>query len=200
MKRPQFVSRAKITFEQNTWDVYNLFDVHDELLEQEGVIRTEGKASVLVRSTFLFITACWESYVEDLCEEALSSLSTSAFKGKKWAGTVLKNQARDLLSDFNTPKSGNVDTVFARTIGLQKLSKCWEWNGMSADQARSTLGNYVTARGAIAHRARTSHPISRKGAEQYLDFVKTLVANTERRIQIYVRRITGIHFGKKSRR
>ena len=67
---------------------------------------------------------------------------------------------------------------------------------MSVSQAQSNLGTYIGIRGAIAHRTQTSKPVSRKDAEDYLDFIKILVSKTERRVQNYVKRITGKTFGK----
>lgn len=196
MKSEKHVSAAQINFENSSWDIYHLFDIHDELMSNAHALQKKEKADVLVRSTYLFITACWESYIEDLCEEALSRLLSKTIKGRKWIRSVLKQHREELIQDFNTPKSSNINKLYLAVIGLTDLSNSWQWSGMTTQQSQSKLGTYIKIRGAISHRTRTSESISRKKSEEYLDFVKILVSKTESRVQNYVKRLTGTNFGK----
>lgn len=197
MTEPEKVSKARINFEEATWDVYHLFDIHDELVSKINVPKKKEKANILVRSTYLFITACWESYVEDLCDEALSFLLRKTIKGRNWISGVLKKHKKDLIHVFNTPRSKNINELYLATIGLTNLSNSWRWRGMTTSQSQSRLGNYIDKRGAIAHRTKTSQSISRKDSEEYLELIKILVNKTERHVQSYVKRITGMNFGEK---
>lgn len=200
MKSEKYVSAAQINFENSSWDIYHLFDIHDELISNVHALQKKEKADVLVRSTYLFITACWESYIEDLCEEALSHLLSKTIKGRKWIRSVLKQHREELIQDFNTPKSSNINKLYLAVIGLTDLSNSWQWSGMTTQQSQAKLGTYIKIRGVIAHRTRTSESISRKKSEEYLDFVKILVSKTESRVQNYVKRLTEINFGKINRR
>ena len=112
----------------------------------------------------------------------------------------MKKHGHELVQSFNTPKSSNINQLYADTIGITKLTNSWKWNGMTTSQAQSKLGTYIKIRGAIAHRTQTMTPISRQNAEDYLDFIEILVSKTERRVQNYVKRITGKYFGKEDRR
>lgn len=196
MNGRKYVSKARIRFEETSWDVYHLFDIHDELIGNSLTTKKAEKADVLVRSTYLFITACWESYIEDLCEEALLCLLQDNIKARGWIGKILKKHRQELVQTFHTPRSSNINNLYAATIGITNLTNSWKWNGMSVSQAQSKLGTYIGIRGAIAHRTQISKPISRKDAEDYLDFIRILVSKTERRVQNYVKRITGNNFGK----
>ena len=206
MKSEKYVSAAQINFENSSWDIYHLFDIHDELISNAHALQKKEKADVLVRtdvlvrSTYLFITACWESYIEDLCEEALSRLLSKTIKGRKWIKRVLKQHIKELIQDFNTPKSSNINKLYLAVIGLADLSNSWKWDGMTAQQSQAKLGTYIKIRGAIAHRTRTSESISRKKSEEYLDFVRILVNKTESHVQHYVKRLTGTNFGKDIKR
>ncbi len=122
MKSGKYVSAAQINFENSSWDIYHLFDIHDELISNAHALQKKEKADVLVRSTYLFITACWESYIEDLCEEALSRLLSKIIKGRKWIRSVLKQHRGELIQDFNTPKSSNINKLYLAVIGLTNLS------------------------------------------------------------------------------
>lgn len=192
-----YVSKAKISFENSTWDIYHQYDVHDELISNKGVLKKNEKADVLVRSTYLFINACWESYIEDLCEEAFSHLLKNTIARKKWARSVLEKNRMELIQSFHTPNSKNIDSLCSAVIGLNKLSDSWQWSNMNTQQARSKLGTYINIRGAIAHRTRSSDVISRRKSEEYLDFIKFLVNKTDNCVQNYVRCIMGKNFGKR---
>jgi len=196
MKKANIVSRALIRFEKVSWDIFDLFDIHNTLMAIPPTPRRQEKADILLRSTFLFVTACWESYVEDLCREAVLCLLRSSAKGRIWIGSVLKAQTDQLIGTFNTPTSHNINQLYRATIGLGNLSNCWKWDDITSEQARIKLGNYVKVRGAIAHRTRTSTPILKVASEAYFEFIRILVAKTEIRVQTYVKRISGHGFGK----
>ncbi len=129
MKKAEYVSCAKIRFEKVSWDIYHLFDIHDTLMAISPTPRRQEKADILLRSTFLFVTACWESYVEDLCNEALLCLLGSGAKRRMWIGSVLKAQMDQRIKSFNTPNSKNINELFQATIGIVKLTDCWRWEG-----------------------------------------------------------------------
>lgn len=65
-------SKAKIAFIENSKDIAELWSIHKEISGQ-GAGRKYG-VEVLNRSAVVFITACWESYVEDLATEAFDFL------------------------------------------------------------------------------------------------------------------------------
>jgi len=199
MKKARIISRALIRFEKVSWDIYDLFDIHDTLMAIPSTPRRQEKADILLRSTFLFITACWESYVEDLSREALLCLIDSGAKKRMWIGSVLKAQMDQRIKSFNTPNSKNINQLFQATIGIVKLTDCWRWEGTTSHQSSIKLGNYVKIRGDIAHRTRTSTPISKVNSETYFEFIRILVATTERRVQKYVKRISGKYLGKRIR-
>lgn len=65
-------SKAKAAFVENSKDIAELWSIHQEIAGQ-GAGRKYG-VEVLNRSAVVFITACWESYVEDLAAEAFDFL------------------------------------------------------------------------------------------------------------------------------
>lgn len=56
-------SNSKSTFEINKADIEKLWEIHKEI-GGEGRGRRRG-VEVLNRSVIIFVTACWESYIED---------------------------------------------------------------------------------------------------------------------------------------
>lgn len=61
-------SKAKQGFDQNKKDIDELWVIH-ESVAGGGVGRKHG-VDVLNRSAIVFVTACWESFIEDLAAEA----------------------------------------------------------------------------------------------------------------------------------
>jgi hypothetical protein len=83
--------------------------------------------------------------------------------------------------NLNTPKSQNVDDLFARAIG-NKVSGSWRWKRMSSEQARTKLDNFVSLRGDIAHRGRAANAVQRRHVVDALAHVRALVAKTDEAI------------------
>jgi hypothetical protein len=65
-------SIAKAKFDENKKDLDQLWSIHQEVSGQ-GAGRKHG-VDVLNRAAIVFISACWESYVEDLAKEAFDWL------------------------------------------------------------------------------------------------------------------------------
>ena len=69
-------SGAKNRFDQQKGDIDQLWVIHQEFAGQ-GAGRKHG-VEVINRAAIVFITACWESYVEDVCLEAFDFLLANA--------------------------------------------------------------------------------------------------------------------------
>lgn len=69
-------SNSKHVFEDNKADIEQLWIIHEDYAGQ-GRGRKRG-VEVLNRSAIIFVTACWESYIEDLAVEAFDYLLLNA--------------------------------------------------------------------------------------------------------------------------
>lgn len=200
-------------FEQNSEDVQVLLDIHGRLTghapgKRHGV-------DVLNRSALIFITACWEAYVEDLCKWAFftllkhsktardfperprNSATSSIFTknnpkdiwrlaGSGWRN-VMDQYLKSRLGRFNTPTSENISELFEKTIGLKNLPSRWRWKGTSAERAAEKLNRYIRIRGRIAHRTKQSKPVHKSHAKQFYAHIRQLVNCTERVVHTYLK-------------
>ncbi len=66
-------SEARKVFLENKVDIDTLWSIHTAFTGA-GVGRKDAKAEVLNRSAMIFITACWESYIEDVAAESFDFL------------------------------------------------------------------------------------------------------------------------------
>lgn len=81
--------------------------------------------------------------------------------------------------DWNTPKSGKIDAFVDESLGLQRVTDGWTWQGMGAPQARRKLDGYVALRGDIAHRGASDRPVKKGQVTGYLNHVGKLVEVTD---------------------
>src|SRR6266849_5739461 len=158
-------SKAKTAFLENSKDIVELWRIHQDVAGQ-GPGRKFG-VEVLNRSAIVFITACWESYIEDLATESFDhllakatspaaippkvrALATAPIWEQKdptkvweiadtgWRALLIAHKAATLekwLGTFNTPKTVQVNSLYADLLGIKKLSSSWSWQGMSAASA-----------------------------------------------------------------
>ena len=90
-------STARTRFDEQRTDIDQLWAIHEEVAGV-GVGRKHG-VDVLNRSVFVFITACWESFVEDVCLEGFDYLLDHAATMDVFPARVRTLASRDLRND-----------------------------------------------------------------------------------------------------
>lgn len=113
---------------------------------------------------------------------------------QQWKPLLLArlNQLRDERNRrLNTPKADNIVELFNTALGLPDVSAAWRWKKMSVAAAKKKLNDYVTLRGAIAHRAQADVSCTKNHVLDYLGFIKSLVAKTGGRVNSHVQGVTG---------
>lgn len=199
-------SKAKESFDQNKSDIQTLWGIHQKVAGG-GQGRKTTDVEVLNRAAVVFITACWESYVEDVASEGFDVLLASVssadkipnkirarvsdpFKEEKnslkfwgfadggWRG-LMQSYKTDLVSSLNTPKTENVNDLFRKLLNLSKISSAWKWQRMSSERAATRLDDFITIRGEIAHRVTRKEAVYKGLGISYLTHVEKLVGITD---------------------
>jgi hypothetical protein len=92
---------------------------------------------------------------------------------------------------LNTPKTEQINELFRAAVGIEKMSSNWYWpNKMKADRAVAQLDEFVTLRGAIAHRGKHETAVTKKNVTDYFDFITQMVAKTGGVVNKHVRKVT----------
>ena len=122
-------------------------------------------------------------------------LSVWALCGDGWKH-ILKTRLDRLREQrnrkLNTPKAQNIDDLFLQSLGLTSISSSWRWaKKMKADRARGKLDRYAILRGEIAHRGTAAKSVTKAKVEDYFDFIKRLVSNTDGAVNSHAKRVTG---------
>lgn len=202
-------SRARESFEANRKDVERLLEIHGDLagdtpgrkhgvevLNKSGVVLTcaiwEAYCEDLAAEAVEHLVkhaADPSALPKDLqkriaaeMKSAKNQLAMWNLAGDGWRkvlGTRLKAFQEQRNRKLNTPKAANIEALFAEAVGLPKVSGAWSWKGMSAKSARKKLDDYVTLRGAVAHRARAAGSVKKADVEGFLNHAERLVEKTD---------------------
>lgn len=93
---------------------------------------------------------------------------------------------------LNTPKTQNINELFASALGIQEIATAWHWpKKMTASRASQKLDKYVTLRGEIAHRGSASKSVTKAQVKDYYKFILKVGSRTGGQVNSQVKRITG---------
>jgi len=201
----------------NIAEVRRLLEIH-ETLTGKGPGKRHN-VQVLNKSAIILLVACWEAFVEDLCEAAFDFMlkeapGHSAFPdsvlervGSKHQGlkawdlagagwkVALQNHRKEVLArttdKLNTPAAEQVKQLFHKTIGLDDLDSAWHWHGKTIHGSATTLNGLVKLRGSIAHRVQASETVWKKTVLAHIKFVRYLAVKSTNHVRAYVHKQTG---------
>ncbi len=213
-------SKARIAFDENAEDVARLLEIHAEIGGDDkgrrfGLEVLNKSAIVLI--TAIWEAYCEDIAAEALEHLVTNVASGSALPKelKKRMARDINAENNDLamwdLADdgwrakartriatltaernrkLNTPKTDQINDLFEAAIGLPNVSASWRWKKMSAAQAKTKLDNYVTLRGAVAHRGAAASSIKKAQVSDYFQHVKSLVGKTGGKVNAYLKSAT----------
>lgn len=133
-------------------------------------------------------------YISEELKKENNELKIWALAENGWR-VVVKDHYRLMLSKhlgpFNTPRAGNIDNLFKTILGLEHISSCWHWKGMSNKSAKEKLSDIITLRGAIAHRVKTSKKATYSAADSYGVHLIGLARQTHNKVREHIYAVSG---------
>ena len=216
-------SKAYRRFVENQKDVLRLQELHEE---KAGL--TPGRkygVEVLSKSAIVLISAYWEAYIEDVCEEAIFRLLVNtkdpaqlpedlrmsvARRVRKddderapwrlaqdgWRA-MCKQHVCDKLTRLNNPKSERVRELFTLALGITDVTDSWSRRRMTKDKACEKLDGFIDLRGSIAHRGKSGATVTKKQWTDFLSLAEELAAATDKRVLKRLQELTGYGFAVK---
>lgn len=208
------------SFLENAEHVVELFTLHKEKnkfkkTHHDSEILVKSGVVLFVACWEAFIEDTAERAVDYLVDNAdtpsklpkeLLKFIAAELRGNKnelkvWdiAGDGWKNASKDHyktmlakhLGPFNTPRAGNIDNLYAAVLGIDNVSACWVWKGMTNKNAKDRLNKMIALRGAIAHRVQASERVSFRMGNDYAIHLLKLAIKTSNRVRKHV----GAHVG-----
>ncbi|UKF28057.1 HEPN domain-containing protein [Clavibacter nebraskensis] len=218
------MSKSMESFGQSSKDIERLLAIHAQLVGEgpgrKYDVAVLHKAAIVLITAF-WEAFCEDLASEALEHIVKNSPSASALpeklrkdiakelKGDKhelavwdladdsWRNVVtarIDSMAVERNRALNTPKSGNIDGLFAKAIALEGVSTSWRWNGMGAAKAAERLNYYIGVRGAIAHRGDADDVVNKADVKLYFEHVTKLAGKTDAAVAKYVSDETGVPF------
>lgn len=131
-------------FEQNKTDVDRLFEIHTEIAGDSKGRKVD--VEVLNRTAFVLITACWESYVEDIAKESLRFLVENTPNATHLPSELKASVSKEIKdekhehavwgladSGWRQYLLGRVDTFLEKRIGSFNTPKTAQTNALFLD-------------------------------------------------------------------
>lgn len=214
-------SQAKTRFEGNSADVKRLLDIHKDIAGEApgrkyGVEVLNKSAIVLICA---YWEAYIEDIVEEALEFIVAKttdatklplelrkilartvkqdpneLSPWALAGDGWRDALKKNLATvkgKYLANWNTPKSANIRALYEQALGLADLPTRWQRPWLSSAKATQILDEFVTLRGAIAHRGKSAESVKKQVVNRAFAHVRELVEFSDDATNAHVKSVTG---------
>lgn len=182
---------------------YNVLDA--KRLLQAHTLLTEGSAGKkglghLTRSGVVMLCAAWERYQEAVLvqgvkylaseirdpknlpvtvkrylsshvREAKHELRPMGLAGNGWRDIYVE-LARSVTDSLNTPKSDNLIPIYSRFVGISEVSTFWTGGALAID-------SFVSTRGDIAHKGRTSPYIKATLLRTYIETIERAVRDQD---------------------
>ena len=174
------MSEASKNFSQSIKDAENLLWCFDKLNSKPPPPETE----VLKRAGLIMVMTAWETYVEDLLQEALEQ-RLQALRNRE-IGEFVRSKLQEEINRLHNPGYLRTITLFREYAGVD-LAGYWSWNHCDTESVKNKLGQYLSLRGEIVHRSRVvdpdspnAHPVKKMDLEKAIAFLKNLVEATEK--------------------
>lgn len=121
-------SAAKSAFDKNKADVEQLWKIHEDFAGA-GAGRKRD-VEVLNRTAIVFITACWESYVEDIAKESFEFMISNVSKAKDIPLKVRSLSTRPIFEQKDPTKIWDVaDSGWKAILEAHKEEALSKWLG-----------------------------------------------------------------------
>lgn len=183
-------SRAYINFLHIRIDVLKLIESHAHFSQNKKGRKNLGH---LTRSAVVMLCAAWERYNEDLLlecidhicshlndahalnkeikqmlsmkiKEDLNQIKPIELTGSGWK-TLWKFYAKQETDGLNTPKSGKLNILFKRYLGIGSYSDIWK------NRCANEIDDFVSERGNIAHNGNKANYVRMATLRRYQDLV-----------------------------
>lgn len=173
------MSKASLSFQKSIQDAENLLKHFNKLNSKPPPPDIE----VLKRAGLIMAMTAWETYVEDLLQEA----SEARLRKSSDPDIVefVTKKLNEQIKKLHNPDYHKTVELFRDFAGVD-LAEFWAWNNYDLKTVRQRLGQYMRLRGDIVHRSRVvdpdapnAHPVKKVDLEKAISFLKNLVDATE---------------------
>lgn len=153
-------------------------------LDIEVTRKFDNKIRYLNQMYVFHLVAYWQDFVESLVRRKLADISSDC--GTEPFDNILTPNVENKLRRFNTPNTKNIDQLLKDTLGLTKVTTCWNSEGLSRDEAKKRLDEILLSRHQIAHKGLTSRKLSYKSNFEDMEFIFQLATHLQKAVDDHI--------------
>lgn len=147
-------SESRKLFESNFTEIDHLIDIHEALvsLEREDddgeICDFTDQKSVLIKSSIVLMVSYWETYVEDICSEAIKHMVTNLNDSNKLPKELKQQISKEILSNKNELKmwelcGDNWKTILSNRLNDYSNRRNWKFNSPKSNQVVNFFKEYL---------------------------------------------------------
>ena len=186
----------------------------------KSTAKDKGKKRNILRNIELvFIITLFETFIEELLEQAVEHICSECPDPAKLPGNVIakictslserkdvraiweiagdkwkieyRRYCKEKLSSFNTPRHTNINKLVEECLGLKHCTNSWRWQRMSPDKATQIINCKITVRGEIVHQLNRQTNLSVASLKKFHSHLMRCMAILSNQIRNHVNTITG---------
>lgn len=138
-------------------------------IDKEKTRRLSNKIDYLNQAYIFHLVAYWQVFIESLVNRKLDDITSESQQHA--LDDVLKSHIENQLKRFNTPNTENIDQLFEATLGLKKITSCWNTDEFSKKEANDRLKRILNSRHQIAHTGSASKNLTYESNFEDMNFV-----------------------------
>jgi hypothetical protein len=177
-------------FSKNLVRIKFIQHIQTDLAKCEAA-KLELKIQFLNQAYVFQLIAFWQVFIEELAEYGFKQID--AVENSGTFRDIAKAKLDESLKRFNTPNKENIDKLFKEALGVPNISKHWHSEPLPQNIAPDTLAELLETRHQIAHKGRTSKPLSYETNFKKMEILMQLAELTE---QALIKQLT---FWRQSR-
>jgi hypothetical protein len=150
----------------------------------------QHKLGAINRAVVVLSVSAWETYVEELANEAVLAMRPAAGPLGPWPVhyASVQGQARR----FHTPNPNNVKALLSDALGLADVSSAWSWPPYTQIQNVQALWKALDLRHKIAHGINPRPIVAHHYSSQLPDFFRQLGHTTDNAVRHHLVNVLGV--------
>ncbi|RAR75077.1 hypothetical protein C7420_101693 [Pantoea ananatis] len=146
-------------------------------IEGYDVSKLPQKKFYLYQAYVVHLLAGWQDFHKELVTYAFAELKKNSENSA--INSIAEKRVSELLVSFNTPSTQNIDSLYAKALGVDKVSKAWFFDGVSNEVAKQLLDEVLKSRHQIAHKGFTKQSLTYDSNFEIMEVLYNMACKTQ---------------------
>jgi hypothetical protein len=161
-------------------------------LKSASVSKEGYKIRYLNQMYHLHLVSSWQVFIQNLVRWSFDELLD--IDKSKYSYKLLNKNIEKYISSFSTPNRDNIENLFKKTTGIEKVTSRWEDCGNNKHDVFNRLKTILNIRHEIAHEGRAKEGLNYDRNFRNMKFLYNLAYATSFQSEQFIQEITGKSF------